>query len=242
MTTPSTKPVRAAIIVPAYREEKRIVPVVQAVRAQGLDVVVVDDGSPDKTGESAKNAGAIVVRHDINQGKGAALTTGFKYAQDNGYDVVITMDADGQHDPKELPKFIEAYERTRIPVLIGSRMADLKTMPRVRRWTNLFMSWLLSRMMGQYVPDTQCGYRLYRCDVLPFVPAGAARFAAESETLLRMAERGIRMDSVRISTIYGDEKSKINPVTDTVRFFGMLLKYRRERRRKSSKLHELLRE
>jgi hypothetical protein len=127
-------------------------------------------------------------------------------------------------------KFIEAYVRTGIPVLIGNRMADAENMPRIRRWTNQFMSWLLCRAMGQYVPDTQCGYRLYRCDVLPFVLARSEGFAAESEMLLHVAARGIRMGSVRVSTIYADEKSEINPIIDTFRFISMILRYRKELR------------
>jgi glycosyltransferase involved in cell wall biosynthesis len=143
--------------------------------------------------------------------------------------VVITMDADGQHDPGDLPRFLEAYQRTGIPVLIGNRMADTTSMPVVRRLTNRCMSWLLSREMGQFVPDTQCGYRLFRCDVIPRVTTTSARFAAESEILLHVAERGIRIDAVPVTTIYRDEKSKINPWRDTLRFFEMILRYRRER-------------
>jgi glycosyltransferase involved in cell wall biosynthesis len=222
---------RYCVIVPAFREEKRIGQVVRACRGQGLDVVVVDDGSGDRTAEEAEKAGAHVIRHDHNQGKGVALNTGFAYAREKGYEAVITVDADGQHDPAELGKFIEAYERTGIPVLVGNRMAQPETMPFVRRCTNRFMSWMLSRVMKQYVPDTQCGYRLYRCDVLPFISAHAERFAAESEVLLYVAARGLRIGSVRIATIYTDHSSKINPFADTVRFFSMLWRYERERRR-----------
>lgn len=223
---------RCCAVVPAYHEEKRIADVVRRIRAHCPDVVVVDDGSGDGTAAAAGAAGAIVVRHAVNQGKGAALNTGFRYAREHGYEVLVTLDADGQHDPDELPKFLEAYRRTGIPVLIGSRMAEVATMPLVRRVTNRIMSGLLSRMMGQYVPDTQCGYRLYRCDILPLVSAGSQRFAAESEVLLRLAQRGVRMDAVRIRTIYGDEKSKIHPGADTVRFFGMLLRFRLEQRKR----------
>jgi len=169
----------------------------------------------------------MVIRHPQNAGKGVALNSGFKYAREKGFDVAITMDADGQHSPDEVPKFIEAYVRTGIPVLVGNRMWDTSDMPLVRRLTNRFMSWMLSRVMGQYVPDTQCGFRLYRCEVIPFVAAESERFAAESEILLHIARRGIRIGDVRIATIYGEEKSKINPVSDTVRFFSMLMKYRR---------------
>ena len=218
---------RVCVVIPAFREEKRIAAVVHSVRDRGFDVVVIDDGSDDRTGEEARQAGATVVRHEQNQGKGVALNSGFTYAVEKHYDGAITMDADGQHDPAELPKFVEAYVRTGIPVFIGNRMAKNEEMPLVRRWTNQFMSWMLSRVMGQYVPDTQCGYRFYRCDVLPFITAHSERFAAESEILLHVAARGIRIDSVRISTIYGDEKSKINPMVDTVRFFSMLWRFRK---------------
>jgi glycosyltransferase involved in cell wall biosynthesis len=218
------------VIIPAFHEETRIAAVVRAVREQGLDVVVIDDGSGDRTAAEAEVAGAKVVVHPQNLGKGVALNTGFNYARENGYNAVITMDADGQHAPAEAVKFIDAYVRTGIAVLIGNRMADAENMPRIRLWTNQFMSWMLSRVMGQYVPDTQCGYRLYRCDVLPFVSARSERFAAESEMLLHVAARGIRMGSVRVSTIYADEKSKINPLVDTFRFFSMLHHYRRTMR------------
>lgn len=231
MSQPATDLKKFCVIVPAFREEKRIGQVASACRAQGLDVVVVDDGSADRTAEEAEKAGAHVIRHDHNQGKGVALNTGFAYAREKGYEAVITADADGQHDPAELGKFIEAYQRTGIPVLVGNRMAHPESMPFVRRCTNRFMSWMLSRVMKQYVPDTQCGYRLYRCDVLPFISAHAERFAAESEVLLYVAARGLRIGAVRIATIYTDHASKINPLSDTVRFFSMLWRYQRERRR-----------
>ncbi len=228
---PEKKAPRVCIILPAYREESRIGPVIEALVAQKLDVVVVDDGSPDKTSDVARAAGAVVIRQEPNQGKGAALERGFAYAREQHFDAVITMDSDGQHLPAEASLFIEAFERTGIPALVGNRMWDVENMPFVRLMTNRFMSWLLGRLMKQYVPDTQCGFRLYRSDILPFVTSSSQRFAAESEVLLKLAHRGLRIDSVRISTVYGGEQSKINPVADTVRFFSMLLTYYRERRK-----------
>jgi len=227
---------RYCVLIPAYREEKNIALVVQTALKYCLDVIVIDDGSPDKTAEEAAMTGAIVIRHEVNQGKGVALNTGFREVRERGYDVVITMDADGQHDPELIKDFIEAYDRTGIPVLIGNRMSDVSTMPLVRRWTNQFMSWLLSRTMGQFVPDTQCGYRLYRCDLIPYVATESERFAAESEILLHIAERGVRMDSVPVSTIYenGNGASKINPFSDTIRFFSMLTHYKRELRKRQN--------
>lgn len=229
-TGQTTSQPRYCAVIPAFAEAERIGPVVAAVRAQGVYVIVVDDGSPDRTAEVARAAGAEVIRHLENRGKGQALRTGFHRAEELGCEAVITLDGDGQHDPAEIPRFIEAYERTRIPVLIGNRMWNQRGMPLVRRLTNRFMSWLLSREMGRYLPDTQCGYRLFRTDLLRFVETESDRFAAESEILLRLAARGLRMDSVRIQTIYGTERSKIRPLADTIRFWRMLRRWRRGRR------------
>ncbi|MBU1694138.1 MAG: glycosyltransferase family 2 protein [Verrucomicrobia bacterium] len=220
---------KVAVVIPAYREEKRIGEVARVVRAEGWDLIVVDDGSDDRTAEVAGQGGAMVIRHERNLGKGIALNDGFVYAREHGVEVVVTLDADGQHRPEEIRRFVEAYVRTGIPVLIGNRMADTRGMPRIRRWTNRFMSWWLSRLMGQYVPDTQCGFRLYRSDVIPYIEASSERFAAESEILLHVARRGIRIGAVPISTVYGDERSKVNPLADTIRFFRMIRRYRSEK-------------
>jgi glycosyltransferase involved in cell wall biosynthesis len=210
------------VVVPAYMEQRKISDVVRRMRKYTPHVIVVDDGSTDRTSEEASEAGAVVLRHERNMGKGAALNSGFAYARFNDFKCLITMDADGQHDPADIPRFIEAHRRTGIPVLVGNRMAAPEKMPVLRRWTNRLMSWYLSRKMKQYVPDTQCGFRLYRCDVIPFVATEAERYAAESEILLHVAARGIRIDSVPIDAIYGDEKSKINPFMDTLRFLRMI--------------------
>lgn len=217
------------VIVPAYREGGRIGKVVEGIRKYAEHVVVVDDGSPDGTAAEAERAGAVVLRHGVNKGKGIALNTGFDYARKNGFEFVITLDADGQHDPDDIPAFIDAYRRTGTPVLIGNRMDRADTMPMVRRLTNRYMSWLLSRQMGQRVPDTQVGYRLFRCDVIPSVPEESGRFAAESEILLLLAEKGVRIGAVSVRVIYRDEKSKIHPIKDTLRFYGMLWRHSRKR-------------
>jgi glycosyltransferase involved in cell wall biosynthesis len=223
---------RICVVIPAFNEERHIAQVVGEAVKHVLQVVVIDDGSKDRTAELAEKAGAVVLRQPANAGKGAALNRGFDYARKNGFEALITMDADGQHLPAEIPKFVEAYKRTRIPVLIGSRMAAPESMPLIRRLTNRFMSELLGRVMGRHIPDSQCGFRLYRCDVLPALNILSGRFAAESEILLNFARRGIRMDSVLITTVYADEVSKINPIPDTVRFLKMLWHHRSGRPRR----------
>ena len=225
----SKAPLKTCVLVPAFREEKHIASVVREILDYCPDVIVIDDGSPDETAKVAADAGAVVLTHVRNQGKGAALQTGFDHAKANGFDLAITLDADGQHAPSDIPAFLAAYERTHSPVLVGNRMGDLASMPRLRRFVNRFMSGLLSGVMGQHVPDTQCGYRLYHRSAFPEGPydAHSQRFAAESEILLRLALAGRKIGAVTIQTIYGDEKSKINPFTDTLRFFRMLRRFKK---------------
>ncbi|NCD32036.1 MAG: glycosyltransferase family 2 protein [Spartobacteria bacterium] len=219
-----------AIVIPAYQEEEHIGAVIRCAKKYCDLIIVVDDGSTDQTRDVAEENGALLLRHAENFGKGAALSHGFKEAISLKCTAVITVDADGQHDPDEIPKFIEAYERTHIPVLIGNRMNDCKGMPLTRRCTNTIMSYYLSREMGQFVPDTQCGFRLYQCDILQFIAANAPRFAAESEILLHIAARHIRVDSVCVTTIYSGARSKIHPFRDTVRFFSMMREYKKRQR------------
>ncbi len=229
----SKAPLNVCVLIPAYREERRIAAVVREVRDYCPAVIVVDDGSPDDTAKAAAEAGATVLEHVHNQGKGAALQTGFDHARARGFDLAITMDADGQHAPSDIPAFLQAYERTRSPVLVGNRMNDIAAMPPLRRFVNRFMSDLLSRVMGQHVPDSQCGFRLYHRSAFPEGPYDAAsrRFAAESEVLLRLALQGRKIGAVAIQTIYGDEKSKVNPLTDTFRFFRMLRRFKKIKRK-----------
>ena len=222
-------PLKTCVLIPAYNEEKRVGAVVREVLEYCPDVIVVDDGSPDGTDKVAAEAGAIVLEHVHNQGKGAALQTGFDYAREHGYDLAITLDADGQHAPSDIPAFLQAYERTHSPVLVGNRMGDVAAMPRLRRFVNRFMSDLLSRVMGQHVPDSQCGFRLYHRSAFPAGPydAHSQRYAAESEILLRLALEGRKIGAVTIQTIYGDEKSKVHPLADTVHFFRMLRRFKK---------------
>ncbi len=213
-------------IIPAYQEALYVGDTVRRAREFVKDVFVVDDGSTDGTAQEAAAAGAMVVRHERNRGKGVALNTGFQHVSARGFNIVITLDADGQHDPSDIPRFIDAFVRTGIPVLVGNRIAHSAAIPPLRRVVNRVMSYMLSRQMGQYLPDTQCGFRLYRCDVIPFVLARSERYAAESEILLHVAARDIRMDSIPITVVRSRAKNHVNPFMDAIRFFLMLARYR----------------
>ena len=227
----STAP-KTCVIIPAYHEEAHIGDVVREVRDYCADVIVVDDGSSDHTAQEATAVGATVLTHIQNQGKGAALQTGFDYARENGYELAITMDADGQHAPSDIPAFLQAYARTGSVALVGNRMDHPAGMPGLRRFVNRFMSALLSRLIRQHVPDTQCGFRLYHRSAFPAeaYDRTSRRFAAESEILLRLALAGHKIGAVTIQTIYGSEKSKVRPLADTIRFVRLLRRFRKIRK------------
>ena len=216
---------RVAVLIPAYREENTVAQVVAEARRYLPDVIVVDDASGDATALKAGNAGATVIRREVNGGKGAALIEGFQYVLHNGFDAVIALDADGFHDPNQIPKFLETYQRTHIPVLIGSRMAEPEKIPLVRRWSIRVMSYWLNRLMGVYVSDPPCGFRFYRCDVLPFLLETGSSLPAEFETLLHIAARRIRVGSVRITKKPHCHKNWISPFRDIVRFVRVLKRH-----------------
>ena len=215
---------KLCVLICAFNESKRIGDVVASCLAQEpYKVVVVDDGSTDGTAEIAQEAGAHVLRNSVNEGKGASLRLGFEAVVELGGDAVVVVDGDGQHNPEEIPKFIDAYKRTGIPVLVGNRMADTVGMPYIRRWTNRAMAWILNRLVKIYVADPPCGYRFYRAEVLPFIMSAEKRFAFEFDVLVRAALRKIRIDSVRVSTIYNRKRrSHIAPIRDAWLLFRVV--------------------
>ncbi|MEO0415813.1 MAG: glycosyltransferase family 2 protein [Verrucomicrobiota bacterium] len=216
---------KLVVVIPAYCEVGKIGETVLAALPFCPSIIVVDDGSGDGTADAARTAGAEVIVHQVNQGKGGALQTGFARALELGADVIVTLDADGQHDPAEIEDFMAKFRDQNVDVLVGNRMTANRNMPWIRRRTNQFMSWLLSQIMQQRVPDTQNGYRLYRSDVIPFTQTDSHGFAAESEQLLYIADQGFRIGSVPVRTIYQDEVSSIHPIQDTARFFKMIFRY-----------------
>ena len=213
------------IVIPAYNEERRIEGVVRKCLEECKNVVVVDDGSTDLTAEVAHNAGAVVLKHPANAGKTVALNTGFKYALEEGCDYVVTLDADGQHNPLEIKNFLEEARLSRADIIVGTRMAQTENMPLIRRLTNWATSRVLSRIIGVKLTDSQCGFRMIKRDVLENVRIDAKKYEGESEILIKAARKGYIIKEVPISTIYGDEKSKIKPLRDTYRFIRLALKY-----------------
>jgi len=218
---------KIAAVIPAYQEKKHIGDVVRRTRDKIDNVLVVDDGSNDKTAERAREAGAEVIVHPQNRGKGEAIKTGLRHFLNRQFDWVFILDADGQHRPEEIDRFLTAAVSAAEPKLIlGNRMNDVSSMPLVRRIVNRYMSKKISRVCRQDIPDTQCGFRMLHRQLIPDLLEGADRFEYESEMLIIASRKGFRIDSVSISTVYSDEVSSIHPVRDTLRFFKLMRRYR----------------
>ena len=210
-------------IIPCYNEAGTIGRIVRLARPHVADILVVDDCSADDTAAAARAAGARVLRHRKNLGKGAALKTGFAAAAGLGFKAAVTLDGDGQHDTTEIPLFLEAYAHGDCDIVLGNRMTDTRTMPWSRRLANCFTSWAISRMVGVSMQDTQCGFRLIGLDFWRAVCLDSCRFDLESEILIKACRAGGRIREVCVRTIYfSTNRSKISPLPDAVRFFQVL--------------------
>jgi glycosyltransferase involved in cell wall biosynthesis len=213
-------------VIPAYNEEKHLGDVVRRTRLELDHVLVVDDGSADQTASVARDAGAEVIVHPDNRGKGEAIKAGLRYWIERGFHWVVVLDADGQHRPEEIQRMLTAADAEDAALLIGNRMNDVALMPLVRRAVNRYMSGKISRVCGQQIPDTQCGFRMLSRELIPAVLGGTNRFDYETEMLILASRKGFRILSVPITTVYSDEVSSIHPVRDTIRFFKLMNRYR----------------
>lgn len=223
-----TKPNVLALI-PAYNEEERVGRVIAAA-CKYLPVLVVDDGSKDKTSAVAEEAGAVVLVQTPNQGKGAALLLGFRYALDKGYEAVVTLDADGQHDPEEIPAFLEAYRLRKADLIIGAR--DFRKMPQPRKTSNTLGTWMFSWALGQHIPDNQSGYRLVSRRLMEAMfRSKEGMWEFEVDMIIQAVNGGMLLDWVPIRTIYAGEKSHIRYGRHIVQFTRMVWRARQSRKR-----------
>jgi len=219
---------QTAAVIPAYEDEKHIGDIVRRVRQRLDHVLVVDDGSNDQTAQRAREAGAEVIVHDQNRGKGDAIKTGLGHWLDREVTWVSLLDSDGQHLPEEIDRFIAAAASATQPsFFIGNRMSDVAAMPFIRRVVNCYMSRRISRLCGQKIPDTQCGFRMLDRQLIPELLGGGDRYDYETEVLIIASRKGYRIESVPITTVYSDQVSKIRPVRDALCFFKLMRRYRK---------------
>jgi glycosyltransferase involved in cell wall biosynthesis len=217
---------RTIVIIPAYNEEKTVGSIVKIAKKYADEVVVINDGSKDKTEEMAKKAGAKIIEHEKNKGLGKSLRDGFEYALENDFDIIITLDADGQHDPKEIPKFIKAINEG-YDFVLGER--DLSQYPLIKKIGNFFLNFMTNIITGTTLRDTESGFRAYSKDALkkifPFLKAN--RYEIASEIIFAVGYYDIKYKNVKISSpIY----VKGVTIRDGINIFFYMLKRRKRRK------------
>jgi glycosyltransferase involved in cell wall biosynthesis len=215
------------IIIPAFNEEKNIGRLLGKLSSvfSLKDVLVVDDGSKDRTSIIAKEAGAKLLSLPTNQGKGLALRAGFDFAIKKGYDAVITMDADGQHDPVEIPRFIEKFRKSGADLIVGTRKHNLSEMPFLRFLVNNTTSVITSILSGTRIHDSQSGFRIIKKKLLKEINLMTNRFQMETEIIIKAAREKFSIKELPIRTIYFEKfRSHINPIIDTARFIRLVIR------------------
>jgi glycosyltransferase involved in cell wall biosynthesis len=215
---------RVALIVPCFNAQPYIAELTSraAHYIARQDMFCVNDGSKDGTLHAIRDAGVRLLSHDVNRGKGQALQTAFGVVVDEGYDGAVAMDADLQHLPEEIPRFLD--KALGYDVIVGARNYDLHNMPLDRWMTNKVTSHVVSALAGTPITDSQSGFRFLSRDAMDRVPLATANYDMESEQLIRAGRMGMRIGEVPITTVYRGEASYIKPWRDTVRFIRMVLR------------------
>jgi len=219
--------VTVAALIAAFNEERHVGDVVAATVPHVRRVFVVDDGSTDRTAERAQGAGAVVVRHEENRGKGAAIRTGLARALAEPCTHILFIDADFQHDPAEIPKLVDRAERGTGDFVLGERELKREAMPAARFYSNVIGSRILSGLIGVGVADSQSGFRLVRADLLRHVQLTGRKYEIETEMLIKLVRRGAVLERVPVRRLqYEGARSKMRPFRDTFRTCMLALGYR----------------
>ncbi len=223
---PARADLRITVVVPAFQAAASVGEVVARTRASvpAARVIVVDDGSSDGTGSVAAAAGASVVRHDTNRGKGAALRSGVAEVATGQGSVIVTLDADGQHPPEEIPRLVAPIAEGRADLVLGARERTA-AMPLGRRLTNRLSAALASRIGGQSIPDAQTGFRAFTAEIAALVRPPESHYEYEAAFLLEALARRVRVASIPIPTVYHGAPSHFRAVADTWRLARIFARY-----------------
>jgi glycosyltransferase involved in cell wall biosynthesis len=205
------------IIIPAYNAARTLPAVVREVLGLGMPCLVVDDGSTDGTSATVEGLGVHLLRHDGNRGKGAALRTGFEWALAHGYSGVVTLDADGQHDPTAIPLLAATARERNVDILIASRDTQFREMAGLRSVWNRFGVWCMRKRTGFTITDSQSGFRWYSARLLKGVSLEASGYHLEMEILMKAWRGGFAIDSLPVAARVADGRatSHFRPVRDT---------------------------
>jgi len=219
-------PAAVAVVIPAYRVAAALSGVLERVHdaAPGAQVVVVDDGSDDDTAAVAACAGAVVLRHPENRGKGCALASGLGAAVALGAGVVVTMDADGQHAPEAIPLLVASLAEPGWDLVVGSRARNGR-MPAGRQLSNWLSSALISRAVGFRVPDSQSGFRAMRREVAVAVRPRGSRYEFETEFLFLAARLGFHVGAISVPTVYDGAPSHFRYGADTLAVASVFVRH-----------------
>jgi glycosyltransferase involved in cell wall biosynthesis len=212
---------KIAAIIPFFNESRTINKIINRTLQYVDHVIAVDDGSTDDySNKIPQESNITLLKYDVNRGKGFALAEGLKTGVEKGFEKLITIDADLQHNPDEIPLLISALEGN--DIVIGNRLGNLTGMPFHRILSNKITSFLLSLKTGQKILDSQSGFRAYNSNVINSVKTTKHGYEAESEMIIKAARKGFKITFVNISTIYGAEESKMSPVKTTFAFIRVL--------------------
>jgi len=214
---------RFAVVIPAYNAAFTIGQLIDELSklTSSENILVVDDGSTDGTGVIARSRGVWTLTHNFRRGKGRSLSDGIKKAIELGYEIIVTMDSDLQHDPSDLPGMIESIEK--FDIVVGKRTISRSEMP-IHRWlSNWLTSHLISIRTGKQIEDSQCGFRVFKAKVFEHVGSRCANYDYESDILLKAGLSGFSIGFVPIRTIYNNSKSSIH-IIDIFRFIKVFIK------------------
>ena len=217
---------RAVAIIPAFNEARTIATVVEGVQRAVARVIVVDDGSTDQTADFARAAGAEVITHEVNRGKGHAVRTAIARVLTGDFTHVVLLDGDLQHVPQEASQLLAAAADTGADVVLGQRRFNRSRMPALRYHANRIGSRVLSWFVGAPVEDTQCGFRVFRLDALRPLRLSASGYEIETEMLVKVRRRGGRIATSPVTAVYDGQPSKLRPVRDTTRTCFLAVYYR----------------
>ena len=209
-------------VIPAYNEQKNIGSIIKKTKKYVDNVIVVDDGSTDKTKEVAEKSGPIVLRHVVNLGKGATLKTGCDFAVEKGAEFIAALDADAQHNPDDIPRFIEKLGK--YDIVFSYRKASSK-MPLVIRFGNWFISNVVNILHGVKLNDTQCGFRAFSKDAYMKIRWNASDYSMESEMIAMAGKQRLKYVQIPIETIYSD-KYKGTTIIDGIKIVLNMLWWR----------------
>jgi len=215
---------KVLIIIPSFNAGEYLEELLSRIRksAPEIDLLVIDDGSSDNSAKLLDRLQIRYHRNKANMGKGYSLQCGFVYALDNGYDFVITMDADLQHLPEEIDNFLEYPEEA--DLYLGTRKRMATKMPFPRRLSNFLTSRIISWFSGQPIRDSQCGFRMISSGLIKSIKVDSVGYDFESEFLFKAGKMKIRIAEVPVSTVYCNSRSSIKPITDTLKFVLLIWK------------------